>query len=38
MSNTNETTLLLKKGYFLKIKGEMNFRLEDVPLKIQEIP
>ena len=38
MSHTNGTTLLIKKGDFLKIKGEMNFRLEDVAFKIQEIP
>ena len=38
MSYTNGTTLLIKKGDFLKIKGEMNFRLEDVAFKIQEIP
>ena len=38
MSNTNGTTLLVKKGDFLKIKGEMNFKLEDVSFKIQEIP
>jgi hypothetical protein len=29
---------LVKKGDFLKIKGEMNFKLEDVSFKIQEIP
>ena len=38
MSSTNGTTLLVKKGDFLKIKGEMNFKLEDVAFKIQEIP
>ena len=38
MSSTNGTTLLIKKGDFLKIKGEMNFKLEDVSFKIQEIP
>ena len=38
LSNTNGTTLLVKKGDFLKIKGEMNFKLEDVSFKIQEIP
>jgi hypothetical protein len=38
MSSTNGTTLLVKKGDFLKIKGEMNFKLEDVSFKIQEIP
>ena len=38
MNSTNGTTLLVKKGDFLKIKGEMNFKLEDVSFKIQEIP
>ena len=38
MGSTNSSTLLVKKGDFLKIKGEMNFKLEDVPFKIQEIP
>ena len=38
MSSTNGTTLLIKKGDFLKLKGEMNFKLEDVSFKIQEIP
>ena len=30
--------LLIKKGDYLKIKGEMFFKLEDVSFKIQEIP
>lgn len=38
MTSTNGTTLLVKKGDFLKIKGEMYFKLEDVSFKIQEIP
>ena len=38
MSSTNGTSLLVKKGDFLKVKGEMNFKLEDVSFKIQEIP
>ena len=38
MNSTNGTTLLIKKDDSLKIKGEMNFKLEDVPFKIQEIP
>ena len=38
MKSTNGTTLLVKKGDFLKIKGEMYFKLEDVSFKIQEIP
>ena len=38
MGSTNSSTLLVKEGDNLKIKGEMNFKLEDVPFKIQEIP
>ncbi len=38
MKSTNGTTLLVKKGDFLKLKGEMYFKLEDVNFKIQEIP
>ena len=38
MKSTNGTTLLVRKGDFLKIKGEMYFKLEDVNFKIQEIP
>ena len=38
MGSTNSSTLLIKDGDNLKIKGEMNFKLEDVSFKIQEIP
>jgi len=38
MGSTNSSTLLIKDGDNLKIKGEMNFKLEDVPFKVQEIP
>ena len=38
MNSTNGTTLLIKKDDSLRIKGEMNFKLEDVTFKIQEIP
>ena len=38
MNSTNGTTLLIKKDDFLRIRGEMNFKLEDVTFKIQEIP
>jgi hypothetical protein len=38
MNSTNGTTLLIKKDDFLRIKGEMNFKLEDVSFRIQEIP
>ena len=35
--STNGSTLLLKEDDVLKIKGEMNFKLEDIPFKIKEI-
>jgi len=35
--STNGSTLLLKEDDILKIKGEMNFKLEDIPFKIKEI-
>jgi hypothetical protein len=38
MNSTNGSTLIIKAGDTLKIKGEMNFKLEDVPFKVQEIP
>ena len=38
MNSTNGSTLIIKYGDTLKIKGEMNFKLEDVPFKIQEMP
>ena len=38
MNSTNGTTLLIKKDDSLRIKGEMNFKLEDVTFRIQEIP
>ncbi len=38
MNSTNGTTLLVKKDDYLKIKGEMNFKLEDVTFKITEMP
>jgi hypothetical protein len=38
MGSTNSSTLIIREGDSLKIKGEMNFKLEDVPFKIQEIP
>ena len=37
MGSTNSSILLIKDGDNLKIKGEMNFKLEDVQFKIQEI-
>jgi len=36
-NSTNGSTLLLKEDDFLKIKGEMNFKLEDSSFKIIEI-
>ena len=38
MGSTNGSTLIIRLGDTLKLKGEMNFKLEDVPFKIQEIP
>ena len=38
MNSTNGTTLLIKKDDSLRIRGEMNFKLDDVTFKIQEIP
>ena len=35
--STNGSTLLIKEDDILKIKGEMNFKLEDIPFKIKEI-
>ena len=36
--STNGSSLIIKEDDFIRIKGEMNFKLEDVPFKIQEIP
>ena len=38
MGSTNGSTLIIKTGDVIKMKGEMNYKLEDVPFKIQEIP
>ena len=38
MNSTNGTTLLIKKDDSLTIRREMNFKLDDVTFKIQEIP
>lgn len=38
LGSTNGSTLIIKEGDTLKIIGEMNFKLEDIPFKIQEIP
>lgn len=35
--STNGSTLLLKEDDFLKIKGEMHFKLEDIPFQVKEI-
>ena len=37
MKSTNGSTLLLKEDDFLKLKGEMNFKLEDISFKIKEV-
>ena len=38
LGSTNSSTLLIKENDNLKIKGIMNFKLEDTPFRIQEIP
>ena len=38
LGSVNGSTLIVKEDDYLKIKGEMNFKLEDVPFKILEIP
>jgi hypothetical protein len=38
MGSTNGSTLIIKLGDVIKMKGEMNYKLEDVPFRIQEIP
>ena len=38
MGSTNGSTLIIKAGDIIKMKGEMNYKLEDIPFKIQEIP
>lgn len=38
MGSSNGSTLIIRGGDILRIKGEMNFKLEDIPFKIQEIP
>ena len=35
--STNGSTLLIKEDDILIIKGEMNFKLEDLSFKIKEI-
>ena len=37
MKSTNGSTLLLKEDDYLRIKGEMNFKLEDISFKIKEV-
>jgi len=37
LKSTNGSTLLLKEDDILKIKGEMNFKLDDISFKIKEI-
>ena len=38
LGSTNSSILLIKENDNLKIKGIMNFKLEDTPFRIQEIP
>jgi len=35
-NSTNGSTLLIKEDDFLKLKGIMNFKLEDIPFTIKE--
>ena len=37
MKSTNGSTLLIKEDDIMKIKGEMNFKLEDISFNIKEI-
>ena len=37
MKSTNGSTLLLKEDDYLRIKGEMNFKLDDISFKIKEV-
>ena len=37
LGSTNSSNLLIKEEDNLKIKGIMNFKLEDTPFRIQEI-
>ena len=37
MKSTNGSTLLIKEDDIIKIKGEMNFKLEDISFNIKEI-
>ena len=37
LGSVNGSTLIIKEDDYLKIKGEMNFKLEDVPFKILEV-
>ena len=38
LGSINGSTLIVKEDDYLKIKGEMNFKLEDIPFKILEVP
>lgn len=38
LGSVNGSTLIVKEDDYLKLKGEMNFKLEDVPFKILEVP
>jgi len=37
MKSTNGSTLLIKEDDYLRIKGEMNFKLEEISFKIKEV-
>ena len=36
-NSTNGSSLLIRENDILRIKGEMNFKLEDIPFKIREL-
>ena len=38
MGSTNGTTLLIRENDSIRLKGEMNFKLDEIPFKVQEIP
>ena len=37
-NSTNGSSLLIKEDDFIRIRGDMSFKLEDIPFKIKEIP
>ena len=37
MGSTNGSTLLLRSGDSIKLRGEMHFKLQDIPFKVSEL-